>query len=294
MRIEIEKSSGFCFGVENAIKMAEEALVSGEKVYCLGQIVHNELEVARLENLGLVTINHKQFENLTNCKVLIRAHGKHLSTYQVARRNDIEILEATCPIVRKLQSRVRSASIKAAETEGQVAIYGKSGHAEVKGLMGQGNSSAILINGVDDLDIIDFDKRLSLFSQTTMSRAEYARLVEKLKSRFVEKGHNPADMLTVANSICGQVANREPVLQKFAGEHDVIIFVSGKESSNGKMLFEVCRRVNSSSHFITAFQEIEPEWFEGCSSIGICGATSTPRWLIKEIADYVKGMISDN
>lgn len=292
MRIEIENSSGFCFGVENAILMAEEALKSGVKVYSLGQIVHNEIEVERLKNLGLITINHEQFKKLNNCKVLIRAHGEPPETYITARNNGIEIVEATCPIVKKLQSRVEKAWFKSTESSGQVAIFGKSGHAEVKGLLGQANGEALLLSNKDDLTKIDFTLPISLFSQTTRSKGEYNQIIEEIREKYRSCGHNPDKMVKVNNTICGQVANREPALIKFAKKHDIILFVSGTNSSNGRMLFEVCKKVNSSSHFITSFKEINPEWLVNKVSIGLCGATSTPRWLIKEIHEDLKLLIS--
>ncbi len=218
MRIEIEKSSGFCFGVENAILMAEEALRSGERVYSLGQIVHNEIEVERLKNLGLITIDHQQFQKLKNCKVLIRAHGEPPDTYITAKKNAIEIIEATCPIVKKLQSRVEKAWIKSSKTEGQVAIFGKSGHAEVKGLLGHANGGALLLSSTDDLNRINFSLPLTLFSQTTRSKGDYNQIIEQIKLKYNEAGSDPDKMLKVNNTICGQVANREPALIKFRQE----------------------------------------------------------------------------
>ena len=292
MRIEIEDSSGFCFGVENAILMAEKALRSGERVYSLGQIVHNEIEVRRLKKLGLITIDHEQFKKLKNCKVLIRAHGEPPDTYRTAIENGIEIVEATCPIVKKLQSRVEKAWIKSSETEGQVAIFGKSGHAEVKGLLGQVNGEALLLSSPGDLDKINFSLPLTIFSQTTRSKSDYNQIIEEIKTKYREAGKDPSGMLKVNNTICGQVANREPALIKFAGKHDIILFVSGTNSSNGRMLFEVCKKVNQSSYFITSFEEIRTEWLRDKESIGLCGATSTPRWLIKEIHEKLSRLIS--
>ncbi len=292
MRIEIEKSSGFCFGVENAILMAEEALRSGEKVYSLGQIVHNEIEVERLKKLGLITIDHEQLKKLKNCKVLIRAHGEPPDTYRTAIENRIEIVEATCPIVKKLQSRVEKAWIKSSKTEGQVAIFGKSGHAEVNGLLGQVNGEALLLSSPDDLDKINFSLPLTLFSQTTRSKSDYNQIIEEIRTKYSEAGNDPSGMLKVNNTICGQVANREPALIKFASKHEIILFVSGTNSSNGRMLFEVCKKVNQSSYFITSFDEVSPEWLRDKESIGLCGATSTPRWLIKEIHEKLIELIS--
>lgn len=292
MRIEIEESSGFCFGVENAILMAEEALGSGERVYSLGQIVHNEIEVERLKKLGLITIDHEQFKKIKNCKVLIRAHGEPPDTYRTAIENEIEIVEATCPIVKKLQSRVEKAWIKSSKTGGQVAIFGKSGHAEVKGLLGQVNGEALILSSPDDLDKINFSLPLTLFSQTTRSKSDYNQIIEEIKTKYSEAGNDPSGMLKVNNTICGQVANREPALIRFASKHDIILFVSGTNSSNGRMLFEVCKKVNPLSYFITSFEEVRTEWLRDKESIGLCGATSTPRWLIKEIHEKLIKLIS--
>ena len=286
MKIEIEKSSGFCFGVENAINMAEEALLSGDTVYCLGQIVHNEIEVERLQKLGLITIDNKQFSELKNCKVLIRAHGEPPDTYEIAARNNISIIEATCPIVKKLQNKVARAWSSGDTNKGQVAIFGKAGHAEVKGLLGQTSGNAILVSKKEDIAKIDYSQALSIFSQTTMSIREFKQIVSHIQDNYRDHGYDPALMVEVNKSICGQVSNREPALIEFVRIHDLILFVSGKESSNGKMLYEVCKRENNASYFITSFEEINPDWIKNRKSIGLCGATSTPRWLIKEI--YLK------
>ncbi len=294
MKIEIEKSSGFCFGVENAILMAEEALKSGEKVYCLGQIVHNEIEVERLKKMGLITIDHKQFSELKDCKVLIRAHGEPPGTYITANQNKIQIIEATCPIVKKLQSRVESAWLNAVESKGQVAIFGKSGHAEVKGLLGRANGEAILLSDKNDLEKINYSLPITLFSQTTRSKSEYGLIIDQIKDRYKDLGKDPMGMVKVNNTICGQVANREPALVDFARRHDIILFVSGTHSSNGRMLFEVCKKVNNSSYFITSYNEIDSQWFSGKDSIGLCGATSTPRWLIKEINEKLEKLVSND
>lgn len=292
MKIEIEDRSGFCFGVENAISMAEESLKAGEKIYCLGHIVHNELEVERLESLGLRTINYSQFGNLKNCKVLIRAHGEPPETYYIAKENNIEIIEATCPIVKRLQQRVKDESDKAIANSSQLVLYGKEGHAEVRGLLGQASNNAILVNNHDDITKIDFNRPVTIFSQTTRSRKKYTEIILHIREIFAEKGHNPDNMVKVKNSICSQVANREPQLVKFAGKHDTIIFVSGKESSNGRMLFNVCKSVNDSSYFISDISEIDPVWLEGKKSIGICGATSTPKWLISDVYNNLREMTS--
>jgi 4-hydroxy-3-methylbut-2-enyl diphosphate reductase len=288
MKIEIEPRSGFCFGVENAIKIAENALREGETVFCLGSIVHNEQEVSRLKDLGLVTIDHDRFASLKNCKVLIRAHGEPPSTYKLAAQNNIDIIEATCPIVSKLQGRMRNEWIKSKESGAQIVLFGKESHAEVKGLMGQTDNNSILLRDLNDIDRIDFTRPVVIFSQTTLSSVKYDEIISIIKTRYREKGFNSSDMLKVNNSICGQVSNREPSLIEFSRLHDIIIFVSGKESSNGRMLFEVCQSVNNNSHFISGPDEIDPSWLKGVESAGISGATSTPKWLINEVSLKIK------
>jgi len=291
MKIEIEEGSGFCFGVENAVKIAEEALSAGEKVYCLGEIVHNEIEVERLKKMGLVTINYDQFSKLSDCKVLIRAHGEPPSTYETARINNITLIDATCPIVHALQERIKRAFLSTRSEDGQIVIFGKEGHAEVIGLLGAVNGNAILITGAGDLSKLDFTRPIHLFSQTTKSKFEYQQIAETIRLK-VENAHltHPHSGLKMYNTICGQVSGREPRLREFAKKHDIIIFVSGQGSSNGRMLYEVCMSENERSHFISDKKELKKEWFENSSSIGICGATSTPRWLIREVAEEIAGM----
>jgi len=289
MQAVIEAGSGFCFGVENAVSLAEESLQAGEKVYCLGEIVHNETEVARLKGLGLVTINYDQFRTMRDCKVLVRAHGEPPSTYETALKNNITVIDATCPIVHTLQHRIKRAAATARDENGQIVIYGKEGHAEVVGLLGAAGGDPILISSFEDIPKIDFTRPVYLFSQTTMSKTDYARLAGII-SEEVDKVHLtfPAAALHVSNTICGQVSGREPRLRKFSKDHDVILFVSGKTSSNGRMLYEVCLSENKRSHFITSVAEIDPEWFRNAKSAGICGATSTPRWLIHEVRAAVE------
>ncbi len=288
MLVEIDKRSGFCFGVQNAVEIAEKALLRGEKVFSLGPIVHNDMEVERLASLGLVSINHEEFSKLRNCKVLIRAHGEPPQTYVIAEKNNIMIIEATCPIVKKLHSRIKDTWKKADETHGQVVIFGKPGHAEVVGLLGQTENEGILISGPDDLDKIDVTRPVALFSQTTMSVKNYENIAHLIRQRMTEKGaRNPDELLQVNKTICGQVSNREPHLRAFAKKHDVLIFVSGKESSNGKMLYSVCKNVNPETYFISSPDEIRKEWFIGKRSAGVCGATSTPKWLIEKVYDIL-------
>lgn len=288
MLVETDNHSGFCFGVRNAVEIAENALHKGERVFSLGSIVHNDKEVERLSSLGLVTIDHEGFRNLRDCKVLIRAHGEPPETYQMANENNIEIIEATCPIVRKLQSRIRQIWSNVKEGNGQVVIFGKPGHAEVVGLLGQINNEGSLLTKPDDAAKIDITIPVYLFSQTTMSVKDYLELAEALKTRMREAGIDPDKNLIIHKTICGQVSNREPHLKVFAKKHEIVIFVSGKESSNGKMLYSVCRSVNPVTYFISSPDEIDPAWFKGKESVGVCGATSTPKWLIEKTAEVIR------
>ena len=288
MKVDVEAGSGFCFGVQNAVMIAEEALRAGETVYCLGEIVHNDIEVARLTELGLATITYEEFENLRDCKVLIRAHGEPPSTYAKAAENNIEIIDATCPIVRSMQEKIRRVAELSRHEEGQIVIYGKEGHAEVIGLMGAAGPGGILVTGQGDLHRIDYTKPVFLFSQTTKSKVQYEVVAEIIRLNMEKISHEHATAnLKVHNTICRQVSGREPRLRDFALQHDVIIFVSGRQSSNGRMLFEICLKVNPRSHFIAAPGELNREWFAGASSVGVCGATSTPRWLIQKVADII-------
>jgi 4-hydroxy-3-methylbut-2-enyl diphosphate reductase len=291
MIAEIDRQSGFCFGVQNAVEIAEKALLKGEKVFSLGPIVHNDKEVERLSLLGLVSIDHDEFRNLKNCKVLIRAHGEPPETYVIADRNNITIIEATCPIVRRLQSKIKDTWLNIKETNGQVVIFGKPGHAEVVGLLGQINNKGILVTGPDDIQKIDVTKPVYLFSQTTMSVNGYRNFTDTLRLKMQEKGiSDPDKNLIINKTICGQVSNREPHLKAFAKKHDIIIFVSGRESSNGKMLYSVCKNVNPDTHFVSSPEEMDLSWFKGKNSVGICGATSTPKWLIEKIRDIISNI----
>jgi len=291
MEVEIDNWSGFCFGVQNAVEITEKALLRGEKVFSLGPIVHNDKEVERLSSLGLISIDHERFRHLHDCKVLIRAHGEPPETYQTAERNNITIIEATCPIVKKLQSKIREVWLRSKDNNGQVVIFGKPGHAEVAGLLGQTDNEGLLISEPGDITKIDVSRPVSLFSQTTMGVREYNNIKGLVHKNMMELGVlDPSNSLRVYNTICGQVSNREQILREFAKKHDIIIFVSGKESSNGKMLFSVCRNVNPDTHFVSSPEEIEKAWFHDKISAGICGATSTPKWLIEKIRDYVSNI----
>jgi len=288
MKVEIDQDSGFCFGVSNAVAIAEKALLAGERVFSLGQIVHNDKEVERLESLGLVSINRQQFRDLKNSKVLIRAHGEPPETYKIAEDNNIIIIEATCPIVKKLQLRISGAWTRIKKDNGQIVIFGKPGHAEVIGLLGQTDNTGILVSESADTDKIDFSRPVALFSQTTMKINEFNFIKDLIYKKMRDQGIlDPDKNFHVNNTVCGQVSNREPNLRAFAREHETIIFVSGKESSNGRMLFSVCKSENPDTHFVSSLEEIDKSWFEGKISAGICGATSTPKWLIEEIRDFV-------
>jgi len=291
MVVEIDKQSGFCFGVQNAVEIAEKALLKGEKVFSLGPIVHNDKEVERLSALGLASIDHKEFMKMKNCKVLIRAHGEPPETYITAEKNNITIIEATCPIVRRLQSKIKDTWLKTKEGNGQVVIFGKPGHAEVVGLLGQINNEGIIVSGPGDFQKIDVTRPVYLFSQTTMSVKEFSNLTDILLLKMVENGiTEPEKNLFINKTICGQVSNREPHLKAFAKKHDTIIFVSGRESSNGKMLYSVCKNINPDTHFVSSSEELDKSWFKGKNSVGICGATSTPKWLIENIRDIISNI----
>ena len=277
MQIEIDDKSGFCFGVVRAITEAERALAEGGTVYSLGDIVHNRMEVQRLEGLGLHTITHADMERLGGSRLFIRAHGEPPTTYAAARKLGIEVIDATCPVVAKLQERVVKAHEEMRPIGGQVVILGKRGHAEVVGLTGQVADPTIVIEREQDLDLIDFTRPIYFLSQTTQSIALFNHLGEEIRRR----ASNP-EQITLADTICRQVSGREQHLTEFAARFDVVIFVCGRKSSNGKVLFEVCRKANPRTY------NIDPAWLEGASSVGICGATSTPKWLMEQVAERVK------
>lgn len=283
MNIEIDKKSGFCFGVVNAIKKAEEELDKGEVLYCLGDIVHNGQEVKRLEEKGLITINHEQFANLKNAKVLLRAHGEPPSTYELARKNNITLVDASCPVVLKLQSRIKTAYQNEGQDDTQIVIYGEHGHAEVNGLMGQTDGKAIVIENENDLSKIDLSKNVRLFSQTTKSLDGFNRLIANIQENI----KNDAK-LEASDTICRQVSNRIPNITTFASENDIIIFVSGKKSSNGKVLYNHSKSVNPNTYFVSEPSEIHSLDLDLTKKIGICGATSTPRWLMEEVAQALE------
>ena len=288
IKVEIDEGSGFCFGVVTAIHKAEEELAKGETLYCLGDIVHNSREVERLKAMGLITINRDEFRQLRNAKVLLRAHGEPPETYQIAHKNNIEIIDATCPVVLRLQKRIKQDSRKEDFEQQQIVIYGKNGHAEVLGLVGQTGGQAIVIESAEEAKKLDFTKSIRLFSQTTKSLDEFQEIVEYIKLHI-----SPDATFEYYDTICRQVANRMPNLREFAATHDLIFFVSGKKSSNGKMLFEECLKVNANSHLIDNEKEIDPTLLRNVESIGVCGATSTPKWLMEKIHDHIQLLIKD-
>lgn len=275
MRVEIDKNSGFCTGVVNAIQKAEKELEKGE-LYCIGDIVHNNLEMERLEAMGLRTIEHAEFGQLSHCRVLFRAHGEPPASYETAEANGIEVIDASCPVVLNLQKKIRNAYESVKEKGGQIVIYGKRGHAEVVGLVGQTNGEALVVENEDDLRQVDFSRPVILFSQTTKNLEGFRGVAELMRKAGGE-------LVTVHDTICRKVANRIPQLKEFARQHDVIIFVSGEKSSNGKQLFDVCREVNPRTYFVQSVAEIRPEMTGGAESVGISGATSTPVWIMEEI-----------
>ena len=287
IKVEIDEGSGFCFGVVTAINKAEEELAKGETLYCLGDIVHNSREVERLKTMGLITINREEFKQLRNAKVLLRAHGEPPETYMIARENNIEIIDATCPVVLRLQKRIKQEFLQdAANDEKQIVIYGKNGHAEVLGLVGQTDGKAIVIEKAEEVKKLDLNKSIRLFSQTTKSLDEFQEIVAYIKQNI-----SPEATFEYYDTICRQVANRMPKLREFAATHDLIFFVSGKKSSNGKMLFEECLKVNANSHLIDNEKEIDPSLLQNVQSIGVCGATSTPRWLMTEVQEYITRLL---
>lgn len=280
MIVEIDPKSGFCFGVVRAIGEAENALASGEgAVYSLGDIVHNRIEVQRLESLGLKSVSVDDMDCSTWNRVLIRAHGEPPSTYAKAHKCGIEVIDATCPVVAKLQQRVKHAYALMSEVGGQVVLLGKRGHAEVVGLTGQVDDDVIVVEREADIEAIDFEKPIYFLSQTTQSISLFEELAAKMAQRIYSK-----EALTVADTICRQVSSREGHLREFVAKFDVIIFVCGRKSSNGKVLFEVCREANPRSYNIEEASEIDPEWLEGAQRVGVCGATSTPAWLMEQVA----------
>ena len=278
MQIEIDSGSGFCFGVTTAIRKAEEELSAGKTLYCLGDIVHNGMECERLRRMGLITINHDELSRLHDVKVLLRAHGEPPETYETARRNNIEIIDATCPVVLQLQRRIKQKFDS--NPDAQIVIFGKPGHAEVLGLVGQTSGRAIVVANLDDVKRLDFTRDIFLYSQTTKSLDEFHLIID-----YISEHISPEATFKSFDTICRQVANRMPNISAFAMKHDLILFVCGRKSSNGRVLFNECKSVNPNSHLIEGPEEIDPSWTDGVQTIVICGATSTPKWLMEKCRD---------
>ena len=284
IHVEIDGKSGFCFGVVNAISRAESSLAAGE-VYSLGDIVHNGLEVRRLEALGLHAVGYDDLERLSGKRVLIRAHGEPPSTYAKAASLGIDVIDATCPVVAKLQRLVAAAYAEMSACGGQVVILGKRGHAEVVGLAGHADGRAIIVENEADLDAVDFARPIYFLAQTTQSLTLFGRLADIICNRA-----QYPDNVTIRDTICRQVSSREAMLREFAARFDVVVFVCGRKSSNGKVLYGVCCEANPHCYNIEDANELQPQWFEGCDTVGICGATSTPQWLMEEVAEEVRRM----
>lgn len=282
MRVEIDKKSGFCFGVINAIRAAENELNTAESLYSLGDIVHNGKEVERLEKMGLKSISKEEYFKLKDCKVLIRAHGEPPETYSYAEQNNIELIDATCPVVITLQEKVKKSYDSTLDRQGQIVIYGKKGHAEIEGLNGQTNHNAIVIESISEIDKIDTTRPVSLYSQTTKRIEDFYQVADLLKSKM-----KPEVPVEIKDTICRQVSNRVPNLKIFSKNYDLILFVAGQKSSNGQYLYTICKEENPNSHIISGTEEIDRTWFSGVESVGICGATSTPNWLMEEVATWV-------
>jgi 4-hydroxy-3-methylbut-2-en-1-yl diphosphate reductase len=284
MEVVIDPKSGFCFGVKRAVDLAEREAGSEKTLYCLGEIVHNAAEVARLREKGIEFIDREKYLTLTNCRVMIRAHGEPPETYLHALKNNIELIDATCTVVLKLQEKVKNA--RKVNPNAQVVIYGKKDHPELIGLKGQ-VADAIILESLEDISAIDFARPVSLFAQTTKDKTQYAAIKKKILSEMLEHGQSEESFIAY-NSICGQVANRAPWLAEFSKTVDALIFVGGRSSSNSKVLFEVCRKSNPNAFFVTSAAEIDTQELTGYTSVGITGATSTPSWLIEEVAQRIR------
>ena len=280
MQVTIDPKSGFCFGVIYAIQMAEEELEETGTLYCLGDIVHNDLEVKRLQEKGLQTIHHDDLKDLRDCTVLIRAHGEPPSTYETALNNNIKLLDASCPVVLKLQNRVRESFDVSESEEGQIVVMGKEGHAEVIGIQGQTLGKAIIVMDEEDLDQLDYSKPIHFFSQTTKSTEKFYRFKEIIEQRAQSK-------FEANDTICRQVSNRGPQMEKFSQEHDVILFIAGKKSSNGRVLHDICKSFNPNTYFLSDLTEFDPNWVNTANTVGISGATSTPQWQMEALKELV-------
>ncbi len=288
MNVTIDPNSGFCFGVVYAIEIAERELAKSERLYCLGDIVHNNMEVKRLKDMGLIIIGHDELERLHDCKVLIRAHGEPPQTYRIALKNNLELIDASCPIVLNLQNEIRYGFEEVQDKGGQIVIYGKEGHAEVNGLRGQTLGKAIVIGSEDDLDKIDFNRPVHLYAQTTKSVSGFQEIVEKIRQRMEAVTPGRKIDFRWNDSICRQVSNRSGKLQDFAVKYEVVVFVSGKKSSNGMILYKVCKDVNPNTYLVSGREDLRKDWFSKVLNVGVCGATSTPMWLMEEVAAEIR------
>ena len=288
MNVTIDPNSGFCFGVVYAIEIAERELAKIDKLYCLGDIVHNNMEVKRLKDMGLIIIEQNELDHLHDCKVLIRAHGEPPETYRTALKNNLELIDASCPIVLNLQNEIRYGFDEVKEKDGQIVIYGKEGHAEVNGLRGQTLGKAIVIGSEDDLHKIDFHRPVHLYAQTTKSVSGFQKIVKKIQSRMEAVSPNGAIDFRWNDTVCRQVSNRSGKLQEFAVRFETVIFVSGKKSSNGMVLYNVCKDVNPDTHLVSGKEDLRKIWFSGVENVGVCGATSTPMWLMEEVAAEIR------
>lgn len=287
MEVNIDPASGFCFGVHNSINATDNELAKTDNLFSLGEIVHNREEMERLEQKGLKIINNNRLNTSNNIKVVIRAHGEPPSTYETIRKRRINLIDTTCPVVIKLQQKIHEAYLEMKEINGQVVIYGKKGHPEVNGLCGQTDNSAILIENTADIEKIDFQRPIRLFAQTTKSTELFLIIVQEIKGKLKDFSEDESFFIPT-NSICKQVSGRVPSLKKFCSEHDIVIFVCGKNSSNGKYLFNICKSINPASYCISSPSEIDEGWFRGVSKTGISGATSTPVWLMEKIAKKIE------
>lgn len=290
MRVTIDKRSGFCWGVVRAINFAENELEESQKLYSLGDIIHNPMEIQRLKEKGLETIRREDLQKIKGAKVLIRAHGEPPETYRVARARGIELIDATCPVVTRVQERIR----KHYNDGYQIVIYGKREHAEVIGLVGQTNGEAVVIKSMEEIEKVDISRKTVLFSQTTMDKATFYRIKEELDRRIkelvVESFEENALDFHAKDTICGQVSGRDRKLRAFAQENDIMVFIAGRNSSNGKVLYQICRESNARTYFVETEAEIQPEWFNGVESVGITGATSTPQWLMERVKDFIESL----
>jgi 4-hydroxy-3-methylbut-2-enyl diphosphate reductase len=288
LKVTIDPRSGFCFGVAYAIEAAERELLKDPILYCLGDIVHNDMEVNRLRQKGLKIITHEELRKLNGCRVLIRAHGEPPETYRTALLNQLELIDATCPIVLTLQNGINRSYLEMLPVNGQIVIYGREGHAEVEALKGQTNGSAIVISHEDDLRQIDFSRPVRLFSQTTKEVEGFNKIAKSIREEMEKvSGGNPVDF-EWNDSICRQVSNRSADIREFAVRFDVIVFVSGQKSSNGMILYQLCKDANPQTYLVSGISDLDIAWFKGAETVGICGATSTPMWLMEEVAGIIQ------